>query len=123
MIDMWSHNPAIIGTGGQILEKLNRLLGNLKGVKSLIFNNLLIESKDTPGFMNEFLINNRVTLTYLEMLNVTKYRHPLFCAGMFPNLQVLVLSPVQLTDNVAIMVAEKTDVREIVIVNDRYTGK
>lgn len=121
-MDVWSHEMVVLGTGGRLLEELKKLIGSTKELKEIVINNLLLESKETPGFMDTFLLNNKHSLTYMEVLNFTRYRHPLFYAGLFPNLRTVVLSPTQLSDTVVVMIAEKTKVKLLVIVQDRYTG-
>ena len=121
-IDTWTHEPVVLGTGGRLLETLKHLLGNLKGIEKLVFNHLLLEGKDFIGLLQDFVIGNKDSLKYLEMLNCVKYRHPLTHAALFSKLETLLISPTQLSDTMLLMLAERTNIKKMVIVQDRYTG-
>ena len=113
----------VLGTGGRLLEGLKRLLSNLYHLKHLTLNQLLLDINETPGLLEHVVKNCGDTLVSLEMLNSTKERYPMFYAGMLPKLQRLVITPLQLTDDVVQMVAGRSTMKELVIVEDPYSGK
>lgn len=114
-------DTTILGTGGKLLEELKRLLGNMKHLRELTLNQLLLDNKDAHGLLDNVVHNCGNTLTRLEILNSTKSRYPLFYVGMFSKLRKLVISPLQLTDDVVIMLAKNTSLKDLVIVQDKYS--
>lgn len=113
----------VIGTGGQILEALKRLLGFLQHLRSLTLNNLLLDVDDAPGLLEQVVKNCGHSLERLEVLNATKERYPLFYVGMFSKLRKLVITSLQLTDDVVQMVARHHTTKELLIVEDQYSHK
>ena len=120
----------ILGTGGEILDELKRLLGNLRGLSHLVITDLMLKNDDAPGLLEGVVRHCQNSLNHLEVINCTKERYPLFNASMFPYLHQLVLSPQQLTDDVALMVARTAaqtarkrtgQWMEVVIVQNKYT--
>lgn len=113
--------PIINGTGGQILNSLKSVIGQLQNLDSLTLNQLLLDSQDAPDLLTKFHLHNRENLHYLELVNCTKNRYPMFHAAMFPNLSRLVITPQQLNNDVLLMAVENTSLMELVLVQDQYT--
>ncbi|KAK2192320.1 hypothetical protein NP493_34g05035 [Ridgeia piscesae] len=112
----------VIGTGGKLLEELKCLLGNLRDLTEVTCNQLLLENDEAIGLLDMLINNSGHSLTRLEILNSTKIRYPLFYAGMLPRLRTLVITPLQLTPEVLMMVARHEDFRDLVIVQDPHAG-
>jgi F-box protein 39 len=113
--------PDVHGTGGSLLQKLRRLLGNLQNIKSLTLNNLLLASKDFIGLLDEFAIHNGESLRYLEVKNATIRRYPFTYAGSFVNLKKLSITPHQLSEDVLRSIANNTQMSELILVQDHIT--
>ena len=120
--DLWSSDFVVIGTGGGMLREMNYTLAHLSNIEHLSFNHLCMSNQDAIGFLDEFVLNNRKSLRYLEIRNLTRMRKPLTNAALFPHLQTFVTSPLHVSDTVVMMLAERTQLRHLVLVQDRYTG-
>ena len=112
----------IYGTGGQLLEELKVLLRNFRGLESLTLNQLLLELKEAPRLLDYFVEHCSMSLRYLEVLNLTKERYSFYYASMFPNLRTLVITPLQLTDDVLLLIGQNTKLADLVIVQDKYSA-
>jgi hypothetical protein len=66
----------VIGTGGKLLEGVKRLIGNLRGIRSLALNQLLLDVNDVPGLLDPLIDNCLTTVNDIEVSHVTC--HPLF---------------------------------------------
>ncbi|ELU04989.1 hypothetical protein CAPTEDRAFT_174873 [Capitella teleta] len=108
------------GTGGKILQQLKRLIGNMRKVRSLTINNLLLDSKDFLGLLDDFVEHSGVELRYLEVRNITKRCYPFTYAGNFVNLETLVMTPNQLSVDVLLSVAKYTKVKKLVLLQDNF---
>ena len=111
----------IFGTGGQMLDELKELLASLQALESLKLNNLLLEERDAPSLLEKVQDHSGHSLHTLEVLNVSKSAFPHFYIGMFAVLRTLITSPSQLSDDVILMLANHSSMRQITIVQDRYT--
>ena len=115
------HGSTVIGTGGQMLESVKRVLSSLEDLKSLTVNELHLEGRDAPGLLDSVVRKCSDSLEYLEIVNVTKDRYPMFYATMFSNLRKLVISPQQLTHDVLMHLLHGTQIEDLVILQNQFT--
>ena len=111
----------VIGTGGQMLESVKRVLSSLEDIKRLVVNELHLEVRDAPGLLDSVVRKCGDSLEYLEIVNVTKDRYPMFYAAMFCNLRKLVISPQQLTHDVLMHLLHGTQIEDLVILQNQFT--
>ncbi len=116
------HGSTVIGTGGQMLESVKRVLSSLQGIKRLTVNELHLEGRDAPGLLDSVVRRCGDTIEYLEIVNVTKDRYPMFYATMFCNLRKLVVSPQQLSHDVLMHLLHGTPIEDLVILQNQFTG-
>ena len=110
----------VFGTGGELLEELKNLLRNLRHLKFLSLNHLLLDNKDAQNLLEDFSFNCGSSLTILELINATKVPCLIPQVTLFDNLQQLVISPQNINDESLIMLAQSS-VCELVIVQDSFT--
>ncbi len=73
----------VLGTGGKLFAEIRRLLSHLKYLDTLRIHNLLLDSQDAIGLLEDVTKNCRDSLTLLEVTNATKSRYPLSTSGCF----------------------------------------
>ncbi len=112
----------IIGTGGQLLDSIQRVLGSMENLEHLTINELHLSPREAPGLLDSVIRKNGETLEYLELINATKERYPMFYTAMFMNLKKLVISPQQITHDVLMHLLHGTAIRDLVIVQNHNTG-
>ncbi|KAK0167029.1 hypothetical protein PV327_004478 [Microctonus hyperodae] len=110
----------VYGTGGQILEALMRLAQNLKNLRSLEFTDFMLDSKEALYFLDTLCFNCTETLKQLVLINATKFYCPLLHIGVFLNLNVLVVSPQNLDQDVLELLGY-TNLRHMHIFQNRYS--
>ena len=76
--------PIITGTGGNILSLIKSVISQFQDTYSLTLNQLLLQATDAHDLLGGYLEKNRETVQYLELINCTKHRYPLFHVAMFP---------------------------------------
>ena len=59
----------------------------------------------------------------LQILNCTKVECPIFYVGLFPQLERLAITPGQLTEDTLSLLVNRTNLRELIIVQDPYSGR
>ena len=119
--DLWSDDLKVIGTGGGMLKEMKHVLAHLHNIQQLRFNNLCLSNFDAVGFLDEFAAQNKQSLRKLEILNLTRLRHPLTSAARFTHLQHLLTSPAHLSDYVVLTLTRNSHLRRLQVVHDRYT--
>ena len=62
----------IHGTGGQILDELRRLLGDVRGLGRLSVNHLLLDVRDAETLLDDVVRHSRHSLKHLRLLNITR---------------------------------------------------
>lgn len=59
----------------------------------------------------------------VQILNCTKVDCPLFYVGLFPQLERLTITPGHLTEDTLALLTNRTNLRDLVIVQDPYSGR
>ncbi|XP_074650713.1 uncharacterized protein LOC141905649 [Tubulanus polymorphus] len=112
----------VYGTGGQIFAEFRKFLANLRGIKYLKLNQLLLGNADAQVLLADLTRNCADTVVTLEMLNSSQDNCPQFHVPMFHVLQTLTISPHNLNDEIIIMLSQN-GLPELVITQDQYTPK
>nr|CAD7589791.1 unnamed protein product [Timema genevievae] len=110
----------IFGTGGKLLEALKRLMGNLPSLRHLELIDLMLDTREAQYLLDEVCSVCCTTLCTLAVVNTTKLNYQLLHVGVFLNLQVLVISPQNLGDDVVHLLANTT-LRHLHLVQNSYT--
>lgn len=109
----------LYGTGGQLLKTLKALLLELNRLKQLKLIDLMLERYDAKHLLDEVLETCNFVLRHLALVNVTKTHCPIMHAGLFFNLQVLIISPQNLDDDVLQLLAS-TKLKHLHIFQNKY---
>lgn len=109
----------LFGTGGAMLKTLKALLFELRTLKSLKLIDLMLERYEAKHLLDEVLESCSVTLKTLCLINVTNTHCPIMHCGLFFNLQVLIISPQNLDDDVLQLLAS-TQLRHLHILQNNY---
>lgn len=96
----------VFGTGGKLLQALKRLMGNLKGLRHLTLNELLLEKHEAQYLLDDVTMNCCQTLRTLRLMNCTKDICPIMHVGVMLNLEVLIISPQQLNDEIVVLLRD-----------------
>ncbi|KAJ9600397.1 hypothetical protein L9F63_009325 [Diploptera punctata] len=115
-----SESARIFGTGGRLLEALKRLMGNLAGLQHLELVDLMLEPREAQHLLDEVCSICCLTLRTLILINTTKLQYQILHAGVFLNLQVLMMSPQNLGEDL-IQLLGNTNLHHLHIVQNRYT--
>lgn len=109
----------LFGTGGAMLKTLKALLFELGTLRSLKLIDLMLERYEAKHLLDEVLESCSVTLKTLCLVNVTSTHCPIMHCGLFFNLQVLIISPQNLDDDVLQLLAS-TSLRHLHILQNNY---
>ncbi|XP_063227639.1 uncharacterized protein LOC134533865 [Bacillus rossius redtenbacheri] len=90
----------IFGTGGRLLETLKRLMGNLASLRRLELTDLMLEPWEARHLLDEVCGSCSLRMTRLVLVNATRVPCPVLHVGVFLRLQVLVISPQSLGEDV-----------------------
>ncbi|XP_050453701.1 uncharacterized protein LOC126852699 isoform X2 [Cataglyphis hispanica] len=112
----------LFGTGGKLLEALKRLMRNLQNLRCLELIDLMLESNEALHLMDDICINCTQTLSKLILINTTRYNCPLLHVGVFVNLNVLVISPQNLHEDVLELIGY-TKLKHLHILQNQYSPK
>lgn len=99
---------------------LQTLLGNMKHLRHLALNELLLDACEVPGLLQAAAKNCCDTLHSLELLNCTKVPVAMPDVTQFQKLHKLTLSPQHLDEEIVVLLAG-TQVEQLHIVQDAYT--
>lgn len=109
----------LYGTGGQMLKTLKALLFELNRLKRLKLIDLMLERYDAKHLLDEVLESCNFVLQHLALVNLTKTHCPILHVGLFFNLQVLIISPQNLDDDVLQLLAS-TKLKHLHIFQNKY---
>ncbi|EZA59486.1 hypothetical protein X777_00329 [Ooceraea biroi] len=112
----------LFGTGGKLLEALKRLMRNLQNLRYLELIDLMLDSKEAVYLMDDICTNCTQTLSKLVLINTTRYNCPLLHVGVFVNLNILVISPQNLHEDIIELIGY-TKLRHLHILQNRYSPK
>ncbi|EFN75472.1 uncharacterized protein LOC105191354 isoform X2 [Harpegnathos saltator] len=112
----------LFGTGGKLLEALKRLMRNLQNLRCLELIDLMLDNKEALHLMDDICTNCTQTLSKLVLINTTRYNCPLLHVGVFVNLNVLVISPQNLHEDIIELIGY-TKLQHLHILQNRYSAK
>ncbi|KYN03885.1 hypothetical protein ALC62_05186 [Cyphomyrmex costatus] len=112
----------VFGTGGKLLEALKRLMRNLQNLRCIELIDLMLDSNEALHLMDDICTNCTQTLSKLILINTTRYNCPLLHVGVFINLNVLVISPQNLHEDIIELIGY-TKLRHLHILQNRYSPK
>ncbi|XP_076631879.1 uncharacterized protein LOC143346993 isoform X1 [Colletes latitarsis] len=112
----------LFGTGGKLLEALKRLMRNLHNMTCLELIDLMLDSKEALNLLDDICANCTQTLSKLVLINTTMYNCSLLHVGVFINLNVLIISPQNLHEDVIELIGY-TKLKHLHIVQNRYSPK
>lgn len=110
----------LFGTGGSMLVSLKRLMSNIRCLKVLKLTDLMLERYEAKHLLDEVLESNAMNLKILHLINVTNTHCPILHVGVFLNLQVLVISPQNIDDDILQLIADG-NLRHLCLHQNRYT--
>lgn len=110
----------LFGTGGSMLVSLKRLMSNIRCLKVLKLTDLMLERFEAKHLLDEVLDKNAMNLRILHLINVTSTHCPILHVGVFLNLQVLVISPQNIDDDILQLVADG-NLKHLCLHQNRYS--
>ncbi|XP_055535829.1 uncharacterized protein LOC129724722 isoform X2 [Wyeomyia smithii] len=110
----------LFGTGGQLLAALKKLMLNLPNLQTLKLVDLMLERYEANHLLDEVLEACCLGLKRLHLINLTMVHCPVMHMGLFLNLQVLVVSPQNIDDDILTLLAD-SKVRHLYLFQNRYT--
>jgi F-box protein 39 len=110
----------LFGTGGQLLKTLKALLYELNALRTLKLIDLMLERYEGKHLLDEVLESCNMTLKTLCLINTTNTHCPIMHAGLFFNLQVLIISPQNLDDDV-LQLLSSTALKHLHIFQNNYS--
>lgn len=118
-VEEQERNLKLYGTGGQFLKTLKALLAELNRLKRLDLIDLMLERYDAKHLLDEVLESCSFALRHLALVNVSKVHCPILHVGLFFNLQILIISPQNLDDDVLQLLAS-TKLKHLHIFQNKY---
>jgi len=110
----------VLGTGGTVLEQLKLTIGVFKQLKLVQLHNLFLDADDGEGILNSF--SHCSALTQIDAFNLTKEAATTIDFTLFPHLKTLLLSPLQLTEELTESLTEAASLQRLDIVVDEYSN-
>lgn len=110
----------LFGTGGSMLLSLKRLVSNIRQLKVLKLTDLMLERYEAKHLLDEVLETNCTNLRVLHLINVTSTHCPIMHVGIFLNLQILVISPQNIDDDVLQLITDGS-LKHLHLYQNRYT--
>lgn len=110
----------LFGTGGSMLVSLKRLMFNIRCLKVLKLTDLMLERYEAKHLLDEVLDTNAMNLRILHLINVTSTHCPILHVGVFLNLQVLVISPQNIDDDILQLIADGS-LQHLCLYQNRYS--
>ncbi|EGT32175.1 hypothetical protein CAEBREN_08489 [Caenorhabditis brenneri] len=112
-----------VGTGGQMLQSLQRVLNHLDGLHSLTLTDLQLTSEDADECVLTLLEKFQEKLTYLSLLNFTLQPQPFIQIGCFLKLRKLLVSPQMLCADTLSVIACLEHLESLSIVQDEKSSQ
>ncbi|KAF6206843.1 hypothetical protein GE061_018079 [Apolygus lucorum] len=110
----------LYGTGGKLLDAVKRLMGNLTNLKRLELTDLMLDNSEAMTLLDDVCCECCQSLRYLSLSNFTKGQYQLLHLGVFINLQILVVGPQNLGEQVLELISH-TKLKHLHIVQTRLT--
>ncbi|XP_029653369.1 uncharacterized protein LOC115226514 [Octopus sinensis] len=119
--EFWEHSGVSIhGTGGDILDKMKKVIGSMKNMKEIHLANLMLDMKDATNFIDPIYTVSGDSLQILSLVNCTNDVFPFPMIAQMSALQKLVISSNNIDDESVLLFAG-TQLTEIQIVEDHLT--
>uniref|UniRef100_A0A0A9XD34 Uncharacterized protein n=1 Tax=Lygus hesperus TaxID=30085 RepID=A0A0A9XD34_LYGHE len=112
--------PPIVRHWRKLLEAVKRLLGNLTNLKRLELTDLMLDNSEAMTLLDDVCCERCESLRYLSLSNFTKGQYQLLHLGVFVNLQILVVGPQNLGEQVMELISH-TKLKHLHIVQTRLT--
>lgn len=109
----------VLGTGGTILDKLKTTICAFKQLKCLQLHNLFLDADDGLGILNSFV--GCEGLTHIDAFNLTKEATTIIDLTLFKKLETMVISPLQLTEELVSSLAESAALKRVDVAFDEYS--
>ncbi|KAL1140335.1 hypothetical protein AAG570_000267 [Ranatra chinensis] len=110
----------LYGTGGKLLAAVKRLMSNLCSLRHLELVDLMLDNFEALHLLDQVCCDHCLTLQTLRLINPSKSPCQLLHVGVFINLQVLMISPQNLGEDLLYLLGE-SQLKELHIVQNRYT--
>ncbi|GIY85740.1 f-box domain-containing protein [Caerostris darwini] len=110
----------VFGTGGKLLEALKRLMDDLKGLRRLSLQDLLLEKIEARCLLDDVAYNCCESLRTLRLVNCSKEPYAMLHLACFVNIQTLIISPQHLSDENLILLAD-TKLRDLYLLQTKQT--
>ncbi|GFT61684.1 f-box domain-containing protein [Nephila pilipes] len=110
----------VFGTGGKLLEALKRLMDDLKGLKHLSLQDLLLEKEEAKYLLDDVVYNCGETLKTLKLVNCSKEPYAMLHPVCFVNMHTLTISPQHLGDENILLLAN-TKLRNLYLLQTKQT--
>ncbi|CAD7088896.1 unnamed protein product [Hermetia illucens] len=110
----------LFGTGGELLLALKKLMAKLDNLRILKLIDLVLERFEANHLLDEVLDSCCTQLRVLYLVNTTTVHCPIMHVGLFVNLQILVISPQNIDDDVLILLAD-AKLKHLHLLQNRYT--
>uniref|UniRef100_A0A1I7TNF3 F-box domain-containing protein n=1 Tax=Caenorhabditis tropicalis TaxID=1561998 RepID=A0A1I7TNF3_9PELO len=112
-----------VGTGGQILGSLSKVLKYLHGLQSLTLEDLQLTHDEADEFIMTLLEKYQEKLTCLSLLNLTLHPKPFIQVGCFLKLRKLAVSPQMLCADTLSVIACLEHLETFSIVQDEKSSQ
>ncbi|XP_031350774.1 uncharacterized protein LOC116176386 isoform X2 [Photinus pyralis] len=110
----------LFGTGGKLLDALKRLMSNLRKLKKIELIDLMLDPQEAQYLLDGVCETCYLTLQSIVLVNTTRVQYQILHVGIFLNLQVLVISPQNLGEDMVELLGY-TKLRHLHIFQNRYT--
>ncbi|KAK5644515.1 hypothetical protein RI129_005815 [Pyrocoelia pectoralis] len=110
----------LFGTGGKLLDALKRLMGNLRKLKKIELIDLMLDPQEAQYLLDGVCETCYLTLRTMILVNTTRVQYQILHVGIFLNLQVLIISPQNLGEDMVELLGY-TKLEHLHIFQNRYT--
>jgi len=110
----------VLGTGGTILHQLKDSIGAIKYLKRLELHNLFLDAEEGLGILNSFIGCKH--LKEINAFNLTKEAATTIDPRLFPNLEILLLSPLQLTEELIANIPEAASLQRLDVAFNEFSN-
>ncbi|GFY40336.1 f-box domain-containing protein [Trichonephila inaurata madagascariensis] len=110
----------VFGTGGKLLEALKRLMDDLKGLKHLSLQDLLLEKEEAKYLLDDVVYNCGETIQSLKLINCSKEPYAMLHPVCFVNIHTLTISPQHLGEENVLLLAN-TQLRNLYLLQTKQT--
>lgn len=100
----------IFGTGGRLLDALKEVLGRHELLRNVVLDDLMLDVTDALTLLEDVLLSCGLCLRRLSVVSVCKHPAGFYAAALFPNLQLLRISPLQLNADLLEALISETQV-------------